>query len=378
MPIRQFNEKLTNSNNIISYFYQKAILSMKKYIAKRGVTMFGVLLITLLITIMLVGSNMDTILKQGIVFQVRSEIIENPAIAESFSSVKEFEGFIQDRTDERIKNLGLDEPWYSPQRIGLAMYKIILLDFGHATFLTSDSGSSDVKNIIFEKLPRTILLFTTATILISIIGIFVGALSASKIGSTIDRITSCFAIISSSFPVWWIGMLMIFLFAFTYQIFPARATPDIPASSPEYLGALLYHMTLPLITIVMIGFGSWAYLVRNFMVGIMQEDFIMAKKTMGINQSRITYTHALKNAAPPIITILALSLSGSLGGAIITEAVFDWPGMGRLYFEAITVMDLPVIIGATYILTVFFLVSVFIADLLYGYFDPRIRSSTDE
>ena len=81
------------------------------------------------------------------------------------------------------------------------------------------------------------------------------------------------------------------------------------------------------------------------------------------------------NAFPPIITILALSLSGSLGGAIITEAVFDWPGMGRLYFEAISVMDLPVIIGATYVLTVFFLVSIFIADLLYGYFDPRVRTA---
>ena len=350
---------------------------MKKYIAKRAVTMFGVLLITLLITIMLVGSNMDTILKQGVVFQVRSEITENPEIVQSFSSVQEFEGYIQDRTDERIKTLGLDEPWYSPQRIGLTMYKIILLDFGQATFLTSDVGSSDVKDIIFEKLPRTILLFTTATILISIIGIFVGALSASKIGSTIDRITSSFAIISSSFPVWWIGMLMIFLFAFTYQIFPARATPDILPSDAGYVGSLLYHMTLPLITIVMIGFGSWAYLVRNFMVGIMQEDFITAKKAIGIKQRKITYTHALKNAAPPIVTILALSLSGSLGGAIITEAVFDWPGMGRLYFEAITVMDLPVIIGATYILTVFFLVSIFIADLLYGYFDPRIRTNTE-
>ena len=97
---------------------------MKKYIAKRAATMFGVLLITLLITIMLVGSNMDTILKQGVVFQVRSEITENPEIAQSFSSVQEFEGYIQDRTDERIKNLGLDEPWYSPQRIGLTMYKI--------------------------------------------------------------------------------------------------------------------------------------------------------------------------------------------------------------------------------------------------------------
>ena len=337
--------------------------------------MFGVLMITLLLTISLVGSNMDTILKQGIVFQVRSEITENPDIAESFSNVDEFERFIQNQIDQRIKALGLDEPWYSPQRIGLTMYKILLLDFGQATFLTSDSGSSDVKDIIFEKLPRTILLFTTATIIISIIGIFLGALSGSKVGSVVDRVTSSFAIISSSFPVWWIGMIMIFLFAFVYQIFPARATPSVPVSDPGYVFALLYHMTLPLITIVMIGFGSWAYLVRNFMVGIMQEDFIIAKKSIGISQKKIIYKHALKNAAPPIITILALSLSGSLGGAIITEAVFDWPGMGRLYFEAITVMDLPVIIGATYILTVFFLISIFIADLLYGYFDPRVRTS---
>jgi len=338
------------------------------------VTMFGVLMITLLITIALVGSNMDIILKQGIVFQVRSEITEDPTISQSFSSVGEFETFIQNRIEQRIKILGLDEPWYSPQRIGLTMYKILLLDFGNATFLISDSGSSDVRDIILEKLPRTILLFTTATIIISIIGIFLGALSSSKVGSIVDRVTSSFAIISSSFPVWWIGMLMIFLFAFTYQIFPARATPDIPSSDPGYIGALLYHMALPLITIVMIGFGSWAYLVRNFMVGIMQEDFIMAKKTIGIKQKKIVYSHALKNAAPPIVTILALSLSGSLGGAIITEAVFDWPGMGRLYFEAITAMDLPIIIGSTYILTVFFLISIFIADLLYGYFDPRVRT----
>ena len=254
------------------------------------------------------------------------------------------------------------------------MYKVLILDFGHATFLTSDSGSSDVKDIIYEKLPRTILLFTTATIIISIIGILLGALAASKVNTKIDKITSTFAIISSSFPVWWIGLLMIFLFAFTYQVFPARATPLIPPDDPGYIGSLLYHMALPLITIVMIGFGSWAYLVRNFMVGVMQEDFILAKKTIGITQRKIIYLHALKNAAPPIVTILALSLSGSLGGAIITEAVFDWPGMGRLYFEAISVMDLPVIIGATYVLTVFFLASIFIADILYGHLDPRVRT----
>lgn len=351
-------------------------MALQRYIVTRLATMFIVLIITILLTIALVGSNMDTILKQGVTFQVRAEITDNPAIADSFSSVEEFEDYIQDQINHRIELLGLDEPWYSPQRLGLTMFKILTLDFGHATFLTSDLGSSDVKDIILEKLPRTILLFTTATIIISIIGIFLGALSGSRVGSTIDRITSGFAIISSSFPVWWIGMLMIFAFSFIYQIFPARATPSIPSSDPAYIGALLYHMALPLITIVMIGFGAWAYLVRNFMVGIMQEDFILAKKTIGITRNKIIYKHALKNATPPIITILALSLSGSLGGAIITEAVFDWPGMGRLYFEAITVLDLPVIIGATYVLTVFFLASIFIADLLYGYFDPRVRTGS--
>ncbi len=329
--------------------------------------MFGVLMITLLLTISLVGSNMDTILKQGVIYQVRAEITENTTIAQGFNDPEEFEKFVQQKIDERIKTLGLDTPWYSPQRLGYTMYKIIILDFGNATFLTSDSGSSNVGEIIFEKMPKTVLLFTTATVIISIIGILLGAASSNKIGSVTDRITSTFAVISSSFPVW---------FAFVWQIFPARATPSIEPDDPGYILALLYHMALPVITIVLIGFGAWAYLVRNFMVGIMQEDFINAKKTIGISKKKIVYSHALRNAAPPIVTILALSLSGSLGGAIITEAVFDWPGMGRLYFEAISVMDLPVIIGATYILTVLFLISIFIADLLYGYFDPRVRTAS--
>ena len=347
---------------------------MKRYAAVRAATMTGVLAATLLITVVLVGSNMDTILKQGVTFQVRSEMAADPAIAAGFSSPEEFEAFVQDQIGRRTAELGLDEPWYSPQRIGTAMYKIMLLDFGRATFLTSDGGSPDVRQILLEKLPRTVLLFTTATVIISLIGILLGAFAASRAGSAADRITSAFAIVSSSFPVWWIGMLMIFLFAFTYQIFPARATPDILPSDPGYLASLLYHMALPLITIVLVGFGSWAYLVRNFVVGILQEDFVAAKRAAGIRQRRIVYVHGLRNAAPPIVTVMALGLSGSMGGAIITEAVFDWPGMGRLYFEAITVMDLPVIMGATYVLTAFFLAAVFAADMLYGYFDPRVRA----
>jgi peptide/nickel transport system permease protein len=349
-------------------------MGLKRYFAKRAAILFGVLMATLLLTILLVGSNMDTIMKKGVAIQVRSEIVENKVLVSSFQSTEELDSYITQQVEQRIKRLGLDMPWYSPNRIGLAMYKILVLDFGHATFLSSDSGSTAVSDIILEKLPRTILLFTTATVIISIIGIFVGAISGSKMGSKTDKITSTFAIISSSFPVWWIGLIMIFTFSFSYNLFPARATPLLPPTDPGYISALLYHMTLPLITIVLIGFGTWAYLVRNFVVGIMQEDFTFVKKAIGISQKKIIFGSALKNAAPPIVTVLALSLSGSLGGAIITEAVFDWPGMGRLYFEAISVMDLPVIIGATYVLTAFFLVSIFVSDLLYGYLDPRIRT----
>ena len=349
-------------------------MGLKRYFAKRAIVLFGVLMATLLLTVLLVGSNMDSILKKGIAVQVRTEVVENKNLVAGFANTDQLNQYVESQIEKRTKILGLDQPWYSPNRIGLAMYKILTLDFGHSTFLTSDTGSTAVGDIILEKLPRTILLFTTATAIISIIGIFVGAISGSKVGSKTDKITSSFAIISSSFPVWWIGLLMIFVFAFWYAIFPARATPLIPPTDPGYVGSLLYHMTLPIITIVMIGFGTWAYLVRNFMAGIMQEDFVFVKKTIGIKQRKIIFGSALKNAAPPIVTILALSLSGSLGGAIITEAVFDWPGMGRLYFDAITIMDLPVIIGATYVLTVFFLVSIFVSDLLYGYLDPRIRT----
>ena len=348
-------------------------MGFKKFLVKRAITMFGVLMATLLVTIALVGANMDSISKQSVSLEVRQQVTNNKSLLASFKTPDQLDSYVENQIKQRITALGLDQPWYSPQRIGLSMYKILTLDFGHAKYITSDSGSSDVKDIILEKLPKTILLFTTATAIVSALGIFLGAIAARKVNSKIDKMTSGFAIVSSSFPVWWIGVLMIFIFAFVYPIFPARATPEVSPSDPGYWGSLLYHMALPLITLVLIGFGSWAYLVRNFLVGILQEDFIMAKRAAGIDEKRILFSHALKNAAPPIVTVLALSLSGSLGGAIITEAVFDWPGMGRLYYEAISVLDLPVIIGATYVLTAFFLASVFVADVLYGYFDPRVR-----
>lgn len=344
-----------------------------RFMLRRAIHMTVVLFFTLLITIVLVGPTMDNILKSSIERGVRDEVISNKSLVAGLKNSKELENYITSQIDARMKAIGLDEPWYSPKRLWFTMLKVLGLDFGRAYFLTSETGSSKVIDIIAERLPRTVLLFTTSTAVVSAIGLFLGAFSASKVGSAVDKLTSTFAVISSSFPLWWTGMLMILVFAFGYNIFPARSTPLIPASDPSYPAALLYHMLLPLITVVLVSFGSWAYIVRNFVIGILNEDYIMVKRAEGIPERKVIYSHALKNAAPPIITVLALSFSGSIGGAIISEGVFDWPGIGKLYFDAISVLDLPVIIGLTYITTIVFLVSIFVADMLYGYFDPRVR-----
>jgi peptide/nickel transport system permease protein len=341
-----------------------------RFLLKRSVNMMIVVFSTLVLTIALLGSTLDKILTDAIRYDVGNAISQGKM---HFQNSEERQNFINNQIQLQIKTLGLDEPWYSPKRFLNTLIKVITLDLGKSNFFTTESGSSKVNEIIWEKIPRTVLLFTTSTIIVTVIGIYIGAFVAEHSGSVWDRINSIVAICSSSFPSWWVGMLMIFVFAFTYHIFPARATPLTSPSDPSYILDLLYHMLLPLLTIVIVSFTAWAYIVRYFLEGILGEDFIRSKRAMGISERKILYSHALKNAAPPILTSIALSLAASFGGAIIIEAVFDWPGMGKLYYDAIGVLDVPVIIGLTYVFTIIFVITIFVTDILYGYFDPRVK-----
>ncbi|MCS7116256.1 MAG: ABC transporter permease [Nitrososphaerota archaeon] len=348
-------------------------MSLGRFLISRTLNMVLVLFVTIFITIAIVGPAMDTILKRSVEIEVKASILQSKEVIARFRDPKELENYIQLQVKNAIESLGLNEPWYSPRRLWTVIWRLISLDLGQSYYLRSFSGSESVKEIILEALPKTILLFTTATVLNSIIGILLGVAVARRSGLLIDKFTSTFAVVSTSFPLWWVGMIMIILFAYNFRIFPARATPLIPPTDPNYPLALLYHMILPLLTLVVIGFGSWTYVVRNLMIGILQEDYITVAMAKGTPERKILYGHALRSAAPPMITMIALSLSGSLGGAIITEAVFDWPGIGRLYWNAVSALDLPVIIGLTYITTVVFLISIFIADILYSVFDPRVK-----
>jgi peptide/nickel transport system permease protein len=330
-----------------------------------------VLFVTLVMTIGLLGDTMEKVLKNSVNVNVLDQVNKGGI---KFESIQDRQKYIDSQKDFEYKTLGLNEPWYSPTRFFNTLFKVAILDLGNSHFFTTDSGSSSVRDIIIERIPRTLLLFTTSTIVITIIGLFLGAFVANKAGSIWDRTNSALAVFSTSFPIWWIGMLMIFEFAFVYHIFPARSTPLSSPSDASYLLDLLYHMTLPFITLILVGFASWAYIVRYFVKGILSEDYITSKRAIGISKRKILYSHALKNAAPPIVTIIALSLASSFGGAITVEAVFDWPGIGKLYYDAIGLSDVPIIIGLTYVLTLIFVVAILITDLFYAFFDPRIRA----
>lgn len=338
----------------------------------RSFNMFLVLFATLFITVILLGSTFDKLQKESIRNQVVEEVNQGTL---KFESSGERSSYINNQTQFRSKIAGLDQGSLSPSNLIHRIISVMTLDLGRSQFFTTDYGSSNVRDIIFEKVPKTILLFTTATICVTVIGIFLGTYVAGKEGSWWDKSNSIFAIFSNSFPSWWVAMLMILLFAYTLHIFPARATPLSSPSDPTYVLDLLYHMALPLITLIIVSFGAWAYIVRYFLINILNEDFIHAKRTMGISRRRILYSHALRNAGPPIATAVGLALAASFGGAIITEAVFDWPGMGKLYYDAIGVLDVPIIIGLTFVSTIIFLVTIFITDISYTLLDPRVKGN---
>jgi peptide/nickel transport system permease protein len=330
-----------------------------------------VLFLVLVLTVSLLGETMDKILTDNIRQEVIASLIDSKI---KFQDAEAQQAYVDQQIELRIINLGLDEPWYSPKRFLNTIFKVMMLDLGRSYFLTSDNGSPEVLDIIAEKVPRTLLLFTSATVIIFVLGIYIGPYLAERYRSKLDKANVFISMFSNSLPTFWVGMIMIYLFASIVPIFPVRSTPTSSPSDPLYIVDLLYHMILPLITLVVLGIAVQSYFVRLFVVNILDEDFIKAKRAIGVPKKKILYSHALRNAAPPLLNSIILGLASSFGGALLVEIVFEWPGVGFLFYEAITVFDVPVIIGLVYISTIIYIAAVFLTDLAYSVFDPRVKA----
>ncbi len=284
---------------------------------------------------------------------------------------QEKQEWVNERLQAYIKSQGLDKPWYL-----LAMkYTVDLLKFKdlNATTMTTlyfHQGSRKVLYIIAERIPFSILLFTTSSALTLLFALPLALYAARRPGGFLDNTITTWSIFSVSMPWWWLAMVFIYLFVYKWNIFAG------PSAQTDWRNPLdvLNRMALPVITVTLLSIGDSAFRMRNILLDTFNEDFVMVARAKGVPERNVLMRHVLRAAAPPIVTIVLFSLVLSVvNGAIITELIFNWFGMGRLYWDAISQNDIPVLVELTYITTLLYLITRFLLDVLYTYLDPRIR-----
>ncbi len=349
-----------------------------RYLLKRAVFLFLTLVLSIYLAVLIAnaGGAIDEILRAQIKYDITTNLARSPGWAQLPEEEKV--RLISERFESAIRAKGLDRPF--AERTFIYLIDALTLDLGRALFITSASGSKQVSIIILERLPRTVLLFTTGTIGYSILGLVIGLKMARHPGGLFDRLTTFFAIITQAIPPWFFGMLFILLFAYQLRLVPFGGMVSVPPPNDPWNYALdiLYHMVLPLFTWIFSLFGSWAFITRNLTMQSSEEDFVTAAKAKGLSENLIMRRYILRPSLPPIITSISLSLVASWQGAIITETVFGWPGLGLLFFNAIVSLDAPVIIGLTVIYAYLLVATIFILDLTYSLMDPRIRVGTTQ
>jgi peptide/nickel transport system permease protein len=251
-------------------------------------------------------------------------------------------------------------------------------------FATGDLGASFVsKQPVIEeikaRLPNTILLMGTAFILTLLIAIPLGVFTALRQYSLFDHVTTTLAFAGQSLPVFWFGLLLIIIFSVVLK--KPDGSPLLPGSGMATLGAefslvdRIEHLILPVTMLAVIDIAAYMRYVRSAMLEVINQDYIRTARGKGLPENRVIYEHALRNALIPVVTLIALNLPILVGGAVFTETIFSWPGMGRLFVDAALKTDYPVVMAVMMLISAIVILSNLAADLVYAYLDPRIRYS---
>jgi peptide/nickel transport system permease protein len=273
---------------------------------------------------------------------------------------------------EQIRhNLGLDQPWY--EQYYHYMKRLVLhFDFGY-----SFQNNISVKEQIFDRLPATISLALGGAVLWFLTGVAVGIISAVKRRTAIDRITMTGALVAISAPVYWLGLLMLYLFSSDIGKFPVPflhgAGSYVPFSDDPSLW--FQSLLMPWMVLAAAFAALYARLLRGNLIEVMSEDYIRTARAKGLSERRVVLKHGVRSAITPIITALGLDLGILLGGAILTETVFNIPGIGRLAYDSIQNADLPMIQGTVLLGAFFIIFANLVVDIVYAFLDPRVRYS---
>jgi peptide/nickel transport system permease protein len=253
--------------------------------------------------------------------------------------------------------MGLDRPVH--ERYVLFLTSLARGDLGY-----SYRHRRPVSEVISERFPATLKLALASILIALILGVSAGILAARCHGGVLDYGVMGLSLLGISTPVFWLGMMLIVVFSVWLGWLPVGGYGES--------GDIL-HLLLPALSLSAISIGYFARITRSSFLEVMRQDYILAARARGVPESRIIGRHSLRNAAIPLVTVVGTNLAGLLGGAVATETVFGWPGIGRAIYDAILVRDLPVVEGGVIFLAFVFVVSNLVIDLLYAWIDPRVR-----
>jgi peptide/nickel transport system permease protein len=231
-----------------------------------------------------------------------------------------------------------------------------------------------VLTLISQRLPMTLVLMITAEVFIIIISLLLGIISAVKQYSALDNIITSFSFIGYSMPIFFIAIGLMNIFAVQFK---AWGLPYLPTGAdiwnPKNIGEMIRHLVLPVSCLVIIQVAGYSRFLRSSILEVLGLDYIRTARAKGLSQRAMLYKHALRNAALPLITIIGLDIPFLLGGALVTESIFAWPGMGRLFWEYAQRGDYPVVLGVLLLTSTAVVFFTIVVDVLYTFIDPRIR-----
>jgi peptide/nickel transport system permease protein len=271
--------------------------------------------------------------------------------------------------EQMRKNLGLDQP--VP-----VQYVKWLSSFAQGDFGYSFSQKRPIIDIIKDTLPNTLMLSAVALVIIFGLGVLIGTIQAVRQYSWVDNVATVVAFFFYSMPSFWFGLMLILLLSYKFQLLPASQMTSvnfefIPTS--EQWVDRLKHMIMPGLALGIGGAASVARYMRSGMLEQIRQDYVRTARAKGLSEKVVVFKHAMRNALIPVITLLGLYLPFLVGGSVLIETIFAWPGMGRLIIQAIFQRDYPVVLAIAFVSSIMVILGNLLADILYSVVDPRVR-----
>ncbi len=248
---------------------------------------------------------------------------------------------------------------------------VIRGDFG-----TSFVTRQPVIEVIWERMPNTLILMGTAEVVIIIVSLTIGVISAVRQYSLLDTVATGFSFVAYSIPVFLMGLMLMYIFAVRFRQWGLPYLPISGMFDPTVgrtFDQIARHLVLPVMTISLISIATYSRYIRSTMLEVINSDYIRTARAKGLSERRTLFVHAFKNASLPIVTLIGLDLPFLLAGAVVTETIFAWPGMGRLFIDHLTRSDYPVLMGLLMMISVAVVIFQLLTDVVYTWLDPRIR-----